>query len=125
MSSLFAKKRNAKRIEFEGGLWVDVRTLSKGEKDAFETETMQLMKGVEYEDRDGKMVPKDGMFPPEVLQKLKDIEYRMITASITSWSEDAVEISVETVKELADDVFTKIDKEVATLNNLTPAERKN
>lgn len=123
--ALFAKNRPTKRIDLGDGDWVELQHISKGVKDNLKSEVASLLKDFEVDIANGSYAPKNGLtITDEFLDKIKEIEYREMVASIRSWSADA-EITIENIKELSDEAYDKILEEMGKLNKLSDAERKN
>lgn len=123
--SLFSKNKPTKRIDFEGG-FVEIQHLSKGVKDHIRSNLAGLYKDLEKlnaEDLQGKELPQ-GIEMDKILNKINEVEYYKLSQAIKSWSEN-IEITIDTVKELNDDVFSQISKEVDEMNALNEVEKKN
>jgi hypothetical protein len=125
--ALLSRNKPTKRIEFEGG-WVELQYLSKGVKDQIQSSLAGLYKELETINvsdlKNEENIPKD-IEMDKILQKINEIEYYKLSKAIKAWSEHDVEITVETVKELDDEVFSKISDEINKMNSLNEVERKN
>lgn len=124
--ALFAKNKPTKRIEFEGG-WVELQYLSKGVKDDIQKSILEALKGVDIKQLDqisdkDKELPKE--LPVDMVNKITDTDYVAVYNSIKSWSESEP-ITIDSVRELDDEIFEKILKEVKKMNKLELEERKN
>jgi hypothetical protein len=115
--SLFAKNLPTKRIEIGEGNWVEIRKLSKGFKDQLKGEATDVFKGMDLK---GEL----GTVPEGMILKVQEVEYRKLRASIVRWSAD-VDITIENIKELDEEVYNRILKEVDEMNGLSQEEQKN
>ncbi|WP_035430861.1 hypothetical protein [Bacillus sp. UNC322MFChir4.1] len=124
--SLFAKNKPTKRVDFEGG-WVELQFLSKGAKDHISSQLSNMFADMDSEAiKKMKLQNKDDI-PAEmigVIGKVQQVEYYKLSQAIRSWSEQE-EITIETVKELNDEIFDLISKEINKMNELNLTERKN
>jgi hypothetical protein len=126
---LFAKNKPTKTIYFDDAKenFVVLQHLSKGAKDNYTGQLAELslsMKGVNKETFENMDIDKlpDGM--GTLVKKINELEYEKVAAAIKKWSA-AEDITVDSVKELDEDVFVEISKTVDEMNKLTELERKN
>ncbi|MDQ0414236.1 hypothetical protein [Mesobacillus stamsii] len=125
--ALFSKNKPTKRIEFEGG-WVELQYLSKGAKDEIANRLSSMFAGMDNEvlkkmdnfDKDDVPAAMIG-----VVGKVQEVEYYKLSNAIKSWSETDIPVTVESVKDLDDEVFDKISKAIDEMNKLKEEEIKN
>lgn len=123
---MFAKNKPTKRVDLGEGNWVELQHLSKGQRDALQSATVNLVKDVQYVEKDGQRELKEGSnLPDDFLQKTNEIAYQRLTYAIKSWSAEGTAITAETVGELDEEAFDKILTAVNEMNELTKEEEKN
>lgn len=121
---MFSKNKPTKRVELGDGNWVELQFLSKGVKDSFKSDAADIYKGLDLEtDEEGK--PKSNVIPEGMVGKVNEIQYRKVAAAIRAWSAADVPVTVESVKELDEEAFDKIDEVVTEMNELSVKEEKN
>lgn len=122
---LFAKNKPTKRVEFEGG-YVELQHLSKGVKDEITSRLAGLYKGM---DRNTLEKIKENNDLPDTMidavSVVQEVEYYKLSHAIKEWSEKDIKITIETVKDLDEDIFNKISAAVNEMNELSNQERKN
>lgn len=124
--AMFAKDKPTKRIDFEGG-FVELQYLSKGVKDQIASELSSMFAGVDSESLKKLELDKKDEIPTAmigVVGKVQEVEYLKLSKAIKSWS-SSEPITIETVKELDDETFNRITKEVNEMNGLSKTEEKN
>lgn len=123
--ALLAKNKPTKRVEFEGG-YVELQYLSKGVKDEISSRLAALYKGMDRATlekmKDSNDLP-DNMI--DAVSVVQEVEYCKLSHAIKVWSENGVPITVETVKDLDEEVFDKISKVVNEMNELGITNEKN
>jgi phosphoribosylformimino-5-aminoimidazole carboxamide ribonucleotide (ProFAR) isomerase len=123
--ALFAKNKPTKRIELEGG-WVELQYLSKGVKDEVQNQIVQAFKDIDpkvlqqYE-KTGEMPDS---LPVEIVAKVNEASYIALAHAIKAWSEKE-EVTIESVKDLDEEVFNLLIEEVNKMNKLDIGEKKN
>lgn len=124
-----AKNKPTKKVSFGDNNedYVVLQYLSKGVKDSYNSQLAELslsLKGVDtaaLEKMDTSSLPESAI---TIIGKINELEYYKLAHAIKSWSAEE-EISEESVKELAEEVFTQVVTEVNKMNELELTERKN
>jgi hypothetical protein len=128
---MFAKNKPTKIVTFEDGKYsITLQHLPKGIKDDYNSRLAELslgLKGISKEvlekiEENMDKIP-DSM--AAIVGKINQLEYFKLANAIREWSEKEVPITEETVKELDEDVFNELVKEVDKMNGLTVEQRKN
>ncbi|MDF2791308.1 MAG: hypothetical protein K0S80_4410 [Neobacillus sp.] len=123
--ALFAKNKPTKKVEFDGG-YVELQHLSKGVKDEIASRLAALYKGMDRATLE-KMKDTDDL-PDNMIDAVsvvQEVEYYKLSHAIKSWSESEIKITIETVKDLDEEVFNKISKAVNEMNELNKQAEKN
>lgn len=126
--SLMSKNKPTKRVSFDGG-WVELQHLSKGIKDEYQSRMAGLVKDLgEVDLKDIDKAKKEdipqGINLDALLTKVNSAEYYKLSHAIKSWSEKE-DINEQTVRDLDEEIFAKISKEINEMNELQQGERKN
>jgi hypothetical protein len=124
--AMFASDKPTKKLEFEGG-FVELQYLSKGEKDQISNQLSSMFAGVDeetlkkldFKDKDNVPTAMIG-----VVGKVQEVEYYKLSKAIKAWSSEK-EITIETVKDLEEELFDKISDEITRMNELSKGETKN
>ncbi|MDC3414265.1 hypothetical protein [Terrihalobacillus insolitus] len=119
---MFAKNKPTKRIDLPENHWVELQHLSKGTKDVLKSSVTKIFNKFDSKMMDGKM--DDVEFSPDFVEKIQEIEYQKLAAAIRAWSAEE-EVTVENIKELDDEPYELILKEVNNMNELSEEEEKN
>lgn len=119
---MFAKNKPTKKIDLADNHWVELQYLSKGTKNELQSATTEIFNKFDKKMLDGEM--EDVQFSPDFIKKVQAIEYQKLTAAIRAWSAQEP-VSVEVVKELDDESYETILKEVDKMNGLSDEEEKN
>lgn len=127
---LFARDLKTEKVTFDGG-WVELMPLSKGALDEYQsrlTELTSKLKGVSKEQLQAignKEINDIPAFMVEVVREIKNLEYFKLSQAIKKWSETEVEITEDSIKELAVNIFDELVDKVNEMNSLTDTQRKN
>ena len=139
--ALFSKNKPTKRVELEGA-WVELQYLSKGAKDSLNNQIIKACEGIdirkleqvekaknakkaenpEKPEGDEEVLPEG--IPLDMIAKINEASYFALYKAIKAWSEPD-EITLESVQELDDEVFSKLISEVNAMNELELGEQKN
>jgi hypothetical protein len=130
--SLFSKKQVAKKISIGEDSWVQIRPLSKGEKDEISNRLSSMFSDMDEESlkkiqEAENNKEKEQELPTEmlnVLKKIQEVSYFKLSKAIKNWSEEE-DITEETVKDLDDEIFDMISEEIDAMNKLSKGEEKN
>lgn len=123
---LMSKNKPTKRVPFEGG-WVELQHLSKGVKSQIQINLAGLYKDLEAinkEDLKNSDEIPEGIDMDNILNKINSVDYYKLSKAIKAWSEPE-EITEDTVRELDDEIFSKIASEIDEMNQLSGDEKKN
>jgi hypothetical protein len=121
-----SKNKPTKRIPFEGG-YVELQYLSKGVLSHIQSQLAALHKDLEKiskEDLQNSDEIPEGLDLNLILDKINKVNYYKLSKAIKAWSEPE-EITEETVLELDDEIFDKINEEIDNMNELSVDEKKN
>jgi hypothetical protein len=127
--ALFAKNKPTERIDF-GNEYVELQFLSKGIKDQIQSQITSILKEVDPKSLSklSNISLESGELPEEIpydmVDKIQEIEYYKLSKAIVKWSAGD-EISIESIKELDEEVFEAIKHKVDEMSKLKEQERKN
>jgi hypothetical protein len=123
MFTMFAKNKPKKRIDLPEGNWVELRYLSKGEKDMYRSAVAGVFKGAM---KNGSKPEDMSNLPDDFIQRTKSAEYQMISQAIVAWSAgEDIKPNAETVAELDEVCYDLILEAVNEMNDLSRQEEKN
>ena len=118
-------------MTFEDGKYsITLQHLAKGIKDTYNSQVAELslgLKGIKKEDLENleDNIDKIPDSMAKVVAKLNELEYFLLSHAIKEWSDKETAVSIDTVKELDEEVFLELIQEVNSMNGLTKQARKN
>jgi len=122
---LFVEQQPGKKVDLTESDWVQLQPLSRGYIVVERQKILEIAKGTKIHVKVGGAFDMDtSNIDPALLNKIQEIEYEKVKASIKEWSEKEP-VTVENIKRLPDAFYNKILKAIDELNSVSDTEVKN